>query len=183
LVATASRDGTARIWDAQTGNPTTAPLQHGYWVISAEFSRDGKRLVTTSFDKTAQVWDVASGQALTDPLEHEDRVTAAEFSPDGNRVVTASYDNTARIWDLNLASTKCPGWLLPLAEALSGDKLNQRGVLETTSLDRSLTISRTRELLEKLPDSDPGVKWGRWFLSKRGTNAIPAYESSPRPKN
>ena len=42
----------------------------------------------------------------------------ARFSPDGRRVVTASRDHTARVWDVGLAPSRCPDWLLPLAEAL-----------------------------------------------------------------
>jgi WD40 repeat protein len=57
-VATASRDQTARIWDAVTGRPITAPLEHKGAVLSAAFSPDGARLVTASDDKTAQVWEV-----------------------------------------------------------------------------------------------------------------------------
>jgi WD40 repeat protein len=36
------------------------PLEHSSYVVySAEFSPDGKRIVTTSEDKTARVWDIA----------------------------------------------------------------------------------------------------------------------------
>jgi hypothetical protein len=58
-VATASADNTARVWDAQTGQPLTPPLQHQEEVWSAVFSPDGRRMVTASADKTARVWDLA----------------------------------------------------------------------------------------------------------------------------
>ena len=47
-IVTASEDGIARMWDAQTGQPLGEPLKHAGGVISAEFSLDGKRIVTAS---------------------------------------------------------------------------------------------------------------------------------------
>ena len=58
-VVTASVDGTARVWDAATGQPLTSSLAHQGWVVSAAFSPDGRRVVTASLDKTARVWNVA----------------------------------------------------------------------------------------------------------------------------
>jgi WD40 repeat protein len=98
-IVTASRDKTARVWDAQTGQPLTEPLKHEGWVASAQFSPDGKRIVTASLDGTARVWDAQTGQPLTEPLKHEGWVASAQFSPDGKRIVTASQDKTARVWD------------------------------------------------------------------------------------
>jgi WD40 repeat protein len=66
-VVTASYDDTARVWDAQTGQPVGQPLNHDWSVNSASFSPDGKWVVTASRDKTARVWDVviADKQAPT----------------------------------------------------------------------------------------------------------------------
>src|SRR5205823_4085368 len=49
----------------------TLILKHGGGVYSAQFSPDGKRIVTASDDKTARVWDAQSGQPLTGPLKHD----------------------------------------------------------------------------------------------------------------
>ena len=98
-VVTASNDGTARVWDAQSGKPVGEPLRHEDLVRAASFSPDGQRVVTASHDGTARVWDAQSGKPLGEPLRHEDWVRAASFSPDGRRVVTASRDGTARVWD------------------------------------------------------------------------------------
>src|SRR5262249_1490603 len=70
-VVTASDDGTARVWDATTGQPITPPLQHYALVWDAEFSSDGHRVVTASLDSTARVWDAASGQPLPTPARYE----------------------------------------------------------------------------------------------------------------
>ncbi|WP_392481656.1 N-acetylmuramoyl-L-alanine amidase [Nostoc sp. C110] len=54
-IITASRDGTARVWDLTGKEITTLKGHHGT-VWSASFSRDGQRIVTASSDKTALVW-------------------------------------------------------------------------------------------------------------------------------
>jgi WD40 repeat protein/serine/threonine protein kinase len=98
-VVTASRDHTARVWDAVTGEPVTGPLRHGHVVWKAVFSPDGNRVVTASHDGTARVWDAQSGQPVSRALPHQFQVMDASFSPDGSRVVTASTDGSARVWD------------------------------------------------------------------------------------
>jgi WD40 repeat protein/serine/threonine protein kinase len=97
-ILSASRDGTAKIWDASTGK-TVAVLQHAGPVASAQYSSSGTRIITASEDGTARVWDAITGEPRTPPLQHEGKVHWAEFSPDEKRVLTASADRTARIWD------------------------------------------------------------------------------------
>jgi WD40 repeat protein len=98
LLASGSRDRTARIWNARTGRLLHV-LHHQGYVVAESFSRDGRSLVTSSQDGAAYVWDVATGQRellLVGPTEEVD---AAAFSPDGNRIATASTDGVARIYN------------------------------------------------------------------------------------
>ena len=60
----ASMDATARVFDADTGNPLAVLTGHSGFVNTASFSHDGKRIVTSSWDRTARVWDVNSGALL-----------------------------------------------------------------------------------------------------------------------
>jgi WD40 repeat protein/serine/threonine protein kinase len=181
LIVTASRDSTARVWDAQTGQPLTEPLKHEQSVNSAQFSPDSKCVVTASDDGTACVWDARTGQPLSDPLKHDGQLFLAQFSPDGKRIVTACRDNAAHVWDVGFAPKRCPDWLLQLAEALSGNRLNQHGLLEPTSLDRAATIAHLREYLKNQPDNGDGVVWGRWLLADRSTRTISPYSSITAP--
>ncbi|MBK7454126.1 MAG: hypothetical protein IPJ46_10550 [Anaerolineales bacterium] len=57
LIATASLDGTVRIWDAMTAEAQYR-LEHSNTVTSVAFSRDGARLATASRDGTTKLRDV-----------------------------------------------------------------------------------------------------------------------------
>ena len=98
--ATAADDTTARICDAQTGKPLTAPLHHNGRVTSLHFSPDGRRLVTAAADSTVRIWDVETGKRLIGPLHQSNQISSAQFSPDGQRVVTTSSDGAIRLWDV-----------------------------------------------------------------------------------
>src|SRR5262249_19120136 len=112
--------GEAQIWDAATGKPLTPPLRHFGEVYQAEFTPDGRRVVTASLDRTARVWEGVTGQPLTPPLPHRRPVVHAAFSPDGRRVVTVSgaarnqsldvsgYE--ARVWDAATGRPLTPPW-------------------------------------------------------------------------
>jgi WD40 repeat protein/serine/threonine protein kinase len=96
-ILTASRDKTAKLWDAASGK-LIASFAHQDAVVHAAFSPDGARILTASADHSAKLWDAPSGQLIAS-FAHQDRVSDAEFSPDGGRILTASADNTAKLWD------------------------------------------------------------------------------------
>src|ERR1043165_7659555 len=75
-------------------------LQHTDKVPSAQFSPDGKTLVTACVDNNVRLWDAQTGAPLGEPLRHDDAVFSAEFSRDGKRLVSASWDKTARVWNV-----------------------------------------------------------------------------------
>ena len=96
-ILTASRDKTAKLWDAASGK-LIASFVHQDAVIHAAFSPDGARILTAGADHIAKLWDALSGKLIAS-FPHEDRVSDAVFSPDGGRILTASADNTAKLWD------------------------------------------------------------------------------------
>ena len=61
-ILTASRDKTAKLWDASFGK-LIASFNHQDDVKDAAFSPDGTRILTASVDKTARLWDAASAKA------------------------------------------------------------------------------------------------------------------------
>jgi WD40 repeat protein/DNA-binding SARP family transcriptional activator len=99
LLATASSDRSAKVWDAGTGQELLSLGGHADVVYKIAFSLDGKRLATASADKTAKIWDAVTGRELLTLRGHADVVRGIAFSPDGRRVATGSFDKTAKIWD------------------------------------------------------------------------------------
>ena len=68
--------------------------------LTAQFSPDGKHIVTSSADRTARVWNADTGRPLIDPLRHISDIISAEFSPDGKRALSASSgEHLVRVWD------------------------------------------------------------------------------------
>jgi WD40 repeat protein len=107
-----------------TGAAVSEAMKHDDQVWGAQFSPDGKRIVTASLDGTARVWDAATGWPLSERLHHLGKVFTALFSPDGERVLTASSDGTARVWDVPAVPVPAPAWLPDLAEAMGGLRLD-----------------------------------------------------------
>jgi len=99
-IATAGQDGTARLWDATTGELRAVLNGHQKRLTSVRFSPNGTQLATTSRDGTSRLWDVSTGATLAVLEGHEGPVQSARFSPDGTRLVTTSQDGTARMWDV-----------------------------------------------------------------------------------
>jgi WD40 repeat protein len=97
LLATGSRDLTARIWSARTGKLLHVLPHHGY-VLSEDFSRDGRSLVTASSDGAGYVWDAATGRRQLLLVGATGAADDAVFSPDGSEIALATADRLARIY-------------------------------------------------------------------------------------
>ena len=106
-VVTASKDGTARIFDAATGMSLHTLDAGKGEVNAAAFSRDGRFVVTASDDGTARIFDADTGAEQRVLRAHQEpdtsgtdfALTVATFNAAGTRVVTAGRDMTARVWD------------------------------------------------------------------------------------
>jgi len=89
-VLTGGEDGTARLWDAITGEARGQPLRHNGPVLSMDFTPDSKIIVTGSYDGTARIWDADSCRQLGPDLLHQGRVLAVAIRFDGRYVATGS---------------------------------------------------------------------------------------------
>ncbi len=89
-LATASTDGTARIWDATTFEPVGKPIPREFPVLCARFSRDSSRLVVAGEDGQAAVYDTATWQLVGTPVQAPGPVFSAVITPDNNFLVISS---------------------------------------------------------------------------------------------
>jgi WD40 repeat protein len=123
-VVTSSRDGSARVWNANTGEPQTPPLRHGEAIVASAFTGDGRRVITASRDGLLTTWDLQSLQQVARvPLRGVALIGDAAFSADAARVATTNYSDTLRVWDTRtgLPLTESLGQHAPVHVGLSDD--------------------------------------------------------------
>jgi WD40 repeat protein len=115
LLASASMDKSARVWDIESGKPIHTFEPEGFVhftrrgpvinpirvpVLAVAFSPDGKQLATGGADRLVRLWEVSSGKPIRTLQGHTMTVTGVAFSPNGKRLATSSLDRTIRIWQL-----------------------------------------------------------------------------------
>lgn len=104
-IVTASRDGTACVWNTHEKGERLILPGHTGWVSHAAFSPNGSCIVTASGDYTACIWNLSGNEMVKTVLSHQGAVYHASFSSDGNLLVTAAGDGLARVWDVSNGST------------------------------------------------------------------------------
>lgn len=137
LLATASRDGTAMVWDLhQRRAPLVRLRGHSGWVTGCAFTDGGTRVVTSGWDGTVRSWDLA-GRSVTLALSGEAHLTALASTVDG-RVVVA--DGLGRILAVDPARSTAavvvdnlPGTVGTLAGSPDGRLLVAGGLTDPAS--------------------------------------------------
>jgi WD40 repeat protein len=119
-VLTVSPDGTARLWDAASGQPLVhGLLRHDEPIRQAAFHPDGSFVATTDRDR-ARIWRVSTGEQVLDlRANHTSRVS---FSRDGRHLLTCG--DRLRVWNATtgeLIRTIQPGTVGALAP--DGDRV------------------------------------------------------------
>ena len=87
VFATASYDGTIRLWDFETGEMIRELVGHRGPCEDAVFTPDGKSILTGSSDKTVRLWDVATGREIARYAAATHVTNHVSVSPDGRYAV------------------------------------------------------------------------------------------------
>jgi WD40 repeat protein/ABC-type oligopeptide transport system substrate-binding subunit len=87
-------------------------------IYDAEYSPDGRYIVTANNDNTATIWDALTGKAITTLKGHTNSLREALYSPDGHLILTTSIDGTTRIWEVQTGNA------LTTLQSHSGDLAN-----------------------------------------------------------
>ncbi|WP_013324116.1 AAA-like domain-containing protein [Gloeothece verrucosa] len=96
LLASASSDGTAKLWTRE-GKLFRTLAGHTSAVWGVAFSRDGQMIATGSGDNRVKLWNL-EGKLLKTFIGHQAAVWGVDFSPDGKIIASGSVDTTIKLW-------------------------------------------------------------------------------------
>ena len=172
LLATASSDGTARVWRVADWSEVAAIDPGRGRLSSVSFSPDGQRLAIGEVNGDVLVWNLETNR-LEFEGRHLDGVQGVDFSADGRRLAACDRGGTLRIWEPDNTAR-------PLSEAWSGHSGRSYCVAFTPDQSRLVSVgadgllrswssggSATRRLLEEVPASPPA--WDFEYLPASGT--------------
>jgi WD40 repeat protein len=99
ILASASWDGTIKLWDTKSGREFRTLAGHGWGVYKVVFSPDGKQLASASRDGTVKIWNAATGTTTRTLLADSLAVKSVAWSPDGRLLASSGNDGVVKLWD------------------------------------------------------------------------------------
>jgi WD40 repeat protein len=99
LVATASEDRTAQVWDAGTGEPVTGSLPHPAKVLRVCFHPDGTSLVTSCADGIVRVWTLAGDDRPAADLVKLGRLAAGHEIDETGSMLPLDGESMQALWE------------------------------------------------------------------------------------
>jgi WD40 repeat protein len=94
LLASASTDHTAKLFDLASGKERFTLTGHKARVQCVAFRSDGRIVATVSDDQTARLWDSRTGQTILVLRPQLGPALTVAFSPDGQQLAVASNEKT-----------------------------------------------------------------------------------------
>ncbi|WP_395649402.1 TIR domain-containing protein [Planktothrix agardhii] len=168
FMATASEDGTIKVWDLKTSQSRKEPKESntGFPVYSVEFSPKDKFLLATGSENNhVQLWNFQDKIIKKKGLPfigHQAAIGTVTFSPDGQIIASASVDKTIILWTLDgtrIVTLKGhQGEVNDVSFSHSGD------TLASASSDKTVILWDVEQVtnLDKLLDG--GCSWLKNYL-------------------
>src|SRR5204862_29931 len=91
-LASASQDGTVKVWDVETRRELRTYTGHTEMVRAVAFSPDGKLIASAGGDKDIRLWEADTGKDIRPLKGHTEFVTGIAFSPDGTHLASGGAD-------------------------------------------------------------------------------------------
>ncbi len=107
-LASASADGSVRIWDTHTWREVLTIQEPGTpapTVYCVVYSPDGKTIATGEDNGTVKLYD-AAGKELTTFRTREGCVRSVAFSPDARTLAAGEADGTMSLWDVGTGALR-----------------------------------------------------------------------------
>ncbi len=104
--ATASDDGTVKVWDTTKAHEVATLNGTPRGVLALAFSPDGKTLAAAGRDRAVRLWDVQRGEPLAVLRGHADAVWSLAFLADGSGVASVGDDGRLLVWNLDPPGTR-----------------------------------------------------------------------------
>ncbi|GAX17931.1 COMPASS component SWD3 [Fistulifera solaris] len=109
MCASASADGTAKIWDISLSSSQLKPLGtctgHARGINQVSWNRAAPFLATASDDRTVRLWDAVTAEALVEFRGHSSFVFCVDQT--NNMLVSGSFDETVKLWDVRSGECVC----------------------------------------------------------------------------
>ena len=170
FVATGSRDRTAMIWNAKTGQPMFRSLRSDQGVRNVRFSPDSKRLLVLDF-RNVRLWDTEHGFPITVPLKHHTHggtgfnstSNGPHFSPQGGHVMAAMDADYSTYWHLPVPTSGSPQWFATFLESIAGQRFAV-GVDVPQAVPTAVFLDLKSQILNST-ETDFYTNWAKEWLS------------------
>jgi WD40 repeat protein/serine/threonine protein kinase len=141
-LASASADGTVRIWDVNSGREMVTGLEHSNDARCVAFSPDGRLLASGGHDRIVKVWDARSGKLFYELPDPSGGVETLAFHPKDSRVlVWGGTDSTVKVSNSAAQAVRIlrghTSWIMGLAFSPDGEWI------ASASLDGTVKIWKT----------------------------------------
>lgn len=147
VIASASEDGTIKIWDWELGELERTIKGHTKSVVDIDFGGplDEILLASCSSDLTIKLWDPSNDYANIKTLTgHDHTISSIRFNPQGTHLISASRDCTIRIWDVksgyNIRTIQGHSeWVKSVTPSVDGQFILSAGIDQSARISSFLT--------------------------------------------